>query len=223
MDSLASRKSWRSSAFSAAWSDGVLCGALWLPIAAMCARELNFRLLLRGLRADSMFAYRSKRSWISVPLMRMLYPMGHCGSTGFVRSVSLASVIKMFVMASAPKRSNSDGTSRCAKRYMSSFKSCSLAYLQKKVASVTCGRSGSILVGRNALTRRAVAESHDSSGFVVIESRTSRAACFASEFNPSSRTSRRSQSVAVTCRTCVGSHCPEIRYTTTGWDSVIKQ
>ena len=38
MDSLASRKSWRSSAFSAAWSDGVLCGALWLPIAAMCAR-----------------------------------------------------------------------------------------------------------------------------------------------------------------------------------------
>ena len=143
-------------------------------------------------------------------------PMGHCGSTGFVRSVSLASVTKMFVMASTPKRSNSEGTSRCAKRSMSSFKSCSLTYLQKKVASVTCGRCGSILVARNALTRRAVAESHDSSGFVVIESSASRAACFASEFNPSSRTRRRSQSVAVTCRTCVGSHCPEMRHTTTG-------
>ena len=70
---------------------------------------------------------------------------------------------------------------------------------------------------------RAVAESHDSSGFVVIESKASRAACFASEFSPSSRTRRRSQSVAVTCRTCVGSHCPEMRYTTTGWDSVIRQ
>ena len=57
MDSPASRKSWRSSAFSVAWSDGVLCGALWLLIAATCARELNFRLLLRGLRADSMVAY----------------------------------------------------------------------------------------------------------------------------------------------------------------------
>ena len=155
--------------------------------------------------------------------MRMLYPMGHCGSTGFVRSVWLASVTKMFVMASTPKRSNSEGRSRCAKRSMSSFKSCSLTYLQKKVASVTIGRSGSILVARNALTRRAVAESHDSSGFVVIESRASRAACYASEFNPSSRTRRRSQSVAVTCRTCVGSHCPEMRYTTTGWDSVTKQ
>ena len=33
------------------------------------------------------------------------------GSTGFVRSVSLASVIKMFVMASIP---NSEWTSRCA-------------------------------------------------------------------------------------------------------------
>ena len=60
----------------------------------MCVRELNFRLLLRGLRADSMFAYRSKSSRVSVPLMRMLYPMGHYGSTGFVRSVSLASVKK---------------------------------------------------------------------------------------------------------------------------------
>ena len=165
MDSLASRKSWQSSAFSAAWSDGVLCGTLWLLIAATCARELNLRLLLRGLRADSMVAYRLKRSWVSVPLMRMLYPMGHCGSTGFVRSVSLASVTKMFVMVSTPKRSSSEGTSRCAKRSMSSFKSCSLTYLQKKVASVTCGRSGSILVARNALTRRAMAESHDSSGF----------------------------------------------------------
>ena len=189
----------------------------------MCARELNFGLLLRGLRADSMSAYRSKRSWVSVPLMRMLYPMGHCGSTGFVRSVSLASVVKMFVIASTPKRSNSEGTSRCAKLSMSSFESCSLTYLQKKVASVTCGRSGSILVARNALTRRAVAESHDASGFTVIESKASRAACFASEFNPPSRTRRRSQSVAMTCRTCVGSHCPEMRYTTTGWDSVIKQ
>ena len=103
----------------------------------MCVRELNFRLLLRGLRADSMFAYRSKGSRVSVPLMRMLYPMGHYGSTGFVRSVSLASVIKMFVMASTPKRSNSEGTSRCAKRSMSSFGSCLLTYLQKKVASVT--------------------------------------------------------------------------------------
>ena len=90
MDSLASRNSCRSSAFSAAWSDGVL----WLLRAAMCVRELNFRLLLRGLRADSMFAYRSKSSRVSVPLMRMLYPMGHYGSTGFVRSVSLASVKK---------------------------------------------------------------------------------------------------------------------------------
>ena len=90
MDSLASRNSCRSSAFSAAWSDGVL----WLLRAAMCVRELNFRLLLRGLRADSMFAYRSKSSRVSVPLMRMLYLMGHYGSTGFVRSVSLASVIK---------------------------------------------------------------------------------------------------------------------------------
>ena len=88
MDSLASRNSCRSSAFSAAWSDGVL----WLLRAAMCVRELNFRLLLRGLRADSMFAYRSKSSRVSVPLMRMLHPMGHYGSTGFVRSVSLASV-----------------------------------------------------------------------------------------------------------------------------------
>ena len=44
---------------------------------------------------------------------------------------------KMFVMASTPKRSNSEGTSRCAKRSMSSFRSCSLTYLQKKVASVT--------------------------------------------------------------------------------------
>ena len=103
MDSLASRNSCRSSAFSAAWSDGVL----WLLRAAMCVRELNFRLLLRGLRADSMFAYRSKSSRVSVALMRMLYPMGHYGSTGFVRSVSLASVIKMFVMASTPKRSMS--------------------------------------------------------------------------------------------------------------------
>ena len=59
----------------------------------MCARA-NFRLLLRGLRADSMFAYRSKSSRVSVPLMRMLYPMGHYCSTGFVRSVSLASVKK---------------------------------------------------------------------------------------------------------------------------------
>ena len=90
MDSLASRNSCRSSAFLAAWSDGVL----WLLRAAMCVRELNFRLLLRGLRADSMFAYRSKSSRVSVPLMRMLYPMGHYGSTGFVRSVSLASVKK---------------------------------------------------------------------------------------------------------------------------------
>ena len=90
MDSLASRNSCRSSAFSAAWSDGVL----WLLRAAMCVRELNFRLLLRGLRADSMFAHRSKSSRVSVPLMRMLYPMGHYGSTGFVRSVSLAFVKK---------------------------------------------------------------------------------------------------------------------------------
>ena len=90
MDSLASRNSCRSSVFSAAWSDCVL----WLLRAAMCVRELNFRLLLRGLRADSMFAYRSKSSRVSVPLMRMLYPMGHYGSTGFVRSVSLASVKK---------------------------------------------------------------------------------------------------------------------------------
>ena len=90
MDSLASRNSCRSSAFSAAWSVGVL----WLLRATMCVRELNFRLLLRGLRADSMFAYRSKSSRVSVPLMRMLYPMGHYGSTGFVRSVSLASVKK---------------------------------------------------------------------------------------------------------------------------------
>ena len=60
----------------------------------MCVRELNFRLLLRGLRADSLFAYRSKSSRVSVPLMRMLYPMGHYCSTGFVRSVSLASVKK---------------------------------------------------------------------------------------------------------------------------------
>ena len=155
--------------------------------------------------------------------MRMLYPMGHRGSTEFVRSVSLASVIKMFVIASTPTRSKSEGTSRCAKRSMSSFKLCSLTYLQKKVASVTCGQSGSILVARNALTRRAVAESHDSLGFVVIESKASRAAYFASEFSPSSRTRRRSQSVAVTCHTCVGSHCPEMRCTTTGWDSVIRQ
>ena len=89
-----------------------------------------------------------------------------------------------------------------------------------------CGcraRPRSIMVARDALTRRAVAESHDSSGFVVIESRASRAACFASEFNPSSRTRRRSQSVVVTCRTCVGSRCPEMGYTATGWDSVTKQ
>ena len=59
----------------------------------MCVRELNFRLLLRGLRADSMFASK-KSSRVSVPLMRMLYPMGHYCSTGFVRSVSLASVKK---------------------------------------------------------------------------------------------------------------------------------
>ena len=85
MDFLASRNSCRSSVFSAAWSDGVL----WLLRAAMCVRELNFRLLLRGLRADSMFAYRSKSSRVSIPLMRMLYPMGHYCSTGFVRSVSL--------------------------------------------------------------------------------------------------------------------------------------
>ena len=84
-------------------------------------------------------------------------------------------------------------------------------------------RSGSILVARNALTRRAEAESHDSSGFAVIESRASRATCFASELSPSSWTRRRSQSVAVTCRTCVDLHCPEMRYTTTGWDSVNKQ
>ena len=90
MDFLASRNSCRSSVFSAAWSDGVL----WLLRAAMCVRELNFRLLLRGLRADSMFAYRSKSSRVSIPLMRMLYPMGHYGSTGFVRSVSLAFVKK---------------------------------------------------------------------------------------------------------------------------------
>ena len=90
MDFLASRNSCRSSVFSAAWSDGVL----WLLRAAMCVRELNFRLLLRGLRADSMFAYRSKSSRVSIPLMRMLYPMGHYCSTGFVRSVSLASVKK---------------------------------------------------------------------------------------------------------------------------------
>ena len=77
----------------------------------MCVRELNFRLLLRGLRADSMFAYRSKSSRVSVHLMRMLYLMGHYGSTGFVRSVLLASVIKMFVMASTP---NSEWASRCA-------------------------------------------------------------------------------------------------------------
>ena len=32
----------------------------------MCVRELNFRLLLRGLRADSMFAYWSKSSRVSV-------------------------------------------------------------------------------------------------------------------------------------------------------------
>ena len=51
----------------------------------MCVRELNFRFLLRGLRADSLFAYRSKSSRVSVPLMRMLYPMGHYCSTGFVR------------------------------------------------------------------------------------------------------------------------------------------
>ena len=31
---------------------------------------------------------------VSVPLMRMLYPKGHYCSTGFVRSVSLASVKK---------------------------------------------------------------------------------------------------------------------------------
>ena len=60
----------------------------------MCVRELNFRFLLRGLRADSLFAYRSKSSRVSVPLMRMLYPMEHYCSTGFVRSVSLASVKK---------------------------------------------------------------------------------------------------------------------------------
>ena len=140
-----------------------------------------------------------------------------------MRSVSLTSVTKMFVMASTPKRSNSEGTSNCAKRFMSSFKSCSLTYLQKKVASVTCGRSGSILVARNAPTRRAVSESHDSSGFVVTESRASRAACFASELSPCSRTRRRSQLVAVTCRTCGDLTCPEMWYTTTGWDSDDKQ
>ena len=67
MDYLASRNSCRSSAFSAAWSDGVLRGALWLLRAAMCVRELNFRLLLRGLRADRMFAYRSKSSRVCSP------------------------------------------------------------------------------------------------------------------------------------------------------------
>ena len=154
-----------------------------------------------------MVAYRLKSSWVAVPLMRMLYPMGHCDSTGLVRSVSLASVTKMLVIPSTAKRSNSDGTSNCAKRSMSSFKSCSLTYLQKKVASVTCGRSGSILVARNALTRRAVVESHDSSGFAVIESRASRTACFASELSPPSRTRRCSQSVAVMCRICADSHC----------------
>ena len=137
MDYLASRNSCRSSAFSAAWSDGVLRGALWLLRAAMCVRELNFRLLLRGLRADRMFAYRSKSSRVCSPHAHVIPHMGHYGSTGFVRSVSLASVIKLFVMASTPKRSNSEGTSRCAKRSMSSFRSFSLTYLQRKVASVT--------------------------------------------------------------------------------------
>ena len=83
---------------------------------------------------------------------------------------------------------------------MSSFKPCSLTYLQNKVASVACGRSGSILVVRDALTRRVVAESYDSSGFTVIESGASRATCFASELSSSSRTRRRSQSEAVTWR-----------------------
>ena len=142
MDSLASRNSWRSSALSAAGSDNVLRGTLWLLIATTCAREVHFRLLLRGLRADSMVAYRLKSSWVSVPLMCMLYPMGHCGSTGFVRSVSLVSVTKMFVMASTPKRSNSEGTSRCAKRSMSSFKSCLLTYLQKRLLLLHAGGPG---------------------------------------------------------------------------------
>ena len=38
---------------------------------------------LRGSVSRGLFAYRSKSSRVSVPLMRMLYPMGHYGSTGF--------------------------------------------------------------------------------------------------------------------------------------------
>ena len=51
--SKSSRVSVRSSAFSAAWSDGVL----WLLRAAMCVRELNFRLLLRGLEWNGLLPF----------------------------------------------------------------------------------------------------------------------------------------------------------------------
>ena len=60
----------------------------------VCCKVRYGCLELRCVCADSMFAYRSKSSRVSIPLMRMLYPMGHYGSTGFVRGVSLASVIK---------------------------------------------------------------------------------------------------------------------------------
>ena len=80
--------------------------------------------------------------------------------------MSLASVTKKLVITTTPKRSNN-----CAKRSLSFFKTCLLAYFQKKVASDACGRPGSVLVVRNALTRRAVAESDDLSGFAEMESR----------------------------------------------------
>ena len=87
----------------------------------MCVRELNFRLLLRGLRADSLFAYPHGA-------LRFDWVYANC-IAGFRD--------KMFVMASTPKRFNSEGTSRCAKRSMSSFRSVFADIPPEKVASFT--------------------------------------------------------------------------------------
>ena len=75
----------------------------------MCVRELNFRLLLRGLRADSLFAYPHGA-------LRFDWVYANC-IAGFRD--------KMFVMASTPKRS------------MSSFRSVFADIPPEKVASFT--------------------------------------------------------------------------------------
>ena len=118
-------------------------------------------------------------------------------------------------MASTPKRSGSEGTNNRVKRSIRSFRSFSLIYLQKKAASVACGLSESTTVVQIAPTKRAAVENYNSSDLMAMESRVFRAAFFAAELSPSSRTKSLTQSVAVTRRTCVVLHWPEMRYTTT--------